>query len=93
MVPSRAPLCHASHASRTVVGFGALRPPLASAERASARRAEVEDLVRRVADELGIPTPPLLGDQVAFPPDTGRVIDALNKVEPEWRKKPLLLPP
>lgn len=59
----------------------------------SADRGEVEDLVRRLAAELGIAPPPLLEDQVALPPDKPRVIAALDSVEPDWRSKPLLLPP
>jgi hypothetical protein len=59
----------------------------------SADRDEVADLVLRLADELDIPTPPILEDSVALPPGSQRVTAALDKVEPDWRSRALLLPP
>jgi hypothetical protein len=58
-----------------------------------ADRAEVEDLVSRLAAELGIDKPPLQDTTVALPPDSYRVVAALDRIEPRWREEALLLPP
>jgi hypothetical protein len=59
----------------------------------SADRAEVAELIRRLADELGLEgAPPLLDSTVALPPDTPRVIAALERIAPDsWRE--LICPP
>jgi hypothetical protein len=54
--------------------------------------AEVDDLISRLANELGTPIP-LAGNMVALPPDHGRVVAALDIVEPDWRNKSLISPP
>jgi hypothetical protein len=58
-----------------------------------ADREEVEDLVRRLAERLGTPSPELRNDFVLLPPDYPRVARALDEVEPGWREKALLIPP
>ena len=61
--------------------------------RASADRDEVAEVVERVAQELNIPTPPLVDDAVAFPSHPEQVATPLDRVEPKWREKALLSPP
>ena len=58
-----------------------------------ADRQEVEDVVARLAERLGIRPPEFRGDMVLLPPDYPRVARALNQVEPGWEEKELLIPP
>lgn len=58
-----------------------------------ADRQEVEDVVERLAERLGIGPPEFRGDMVLLPPDYPRVARALNKVDPGWEDKELLIPP
>ena len=54
----------------------------------TAGRGKLEAVVADVADELGIPTPQLLGDPpstVALPPHPDRVQAALDTACPDWR--------
>ncbi len=58
-----------------------------------ADRQEVEDLVGRLAERLGIPTPDLQDDHVLLPANYVTVAEALDDVEPGWRDKELITPP
>jgi hypothetical protein len=55
-----------------------------------APRAEVEALIDGAAKQLGIESPSISGDHVAFPAEQPSVIEALDAVDPDWRKKGLL---
>jgi hypothetical protein len=59
----------------------------------SADRQVVEDFLKRLAGKLGIPQPPIVEDQVALPADQGRVVAAMDEIEPEWRSKAWIYPP
>jgi len=58
-----------------------------------ADRQEVEDLVARLAERLGIQVPELKDEMVLLPADYPTVARALNEVEPGWDEKELLVPP
>lgn len=58
-----------------------------------ADREEVEDLVARLAERLGIQEPELKDDMVLLPADYPTVRRALDEVEPDWDEKELLVPP
>lgn len=56
-------------------------------------RQEVEDLVERLAERLGIQAPEIKDDMVLLPADYPVVVRALDEVEPGWYEKELLVPP
>jgi hypothetical protein len=56
-----------------------------------ADRQQVADLVERLSQRLGIPTPMIDGNTFVLPPDVERVTGALNDLDPEWSK--VLRPP
>jgi hypothetical protein len=56
-----------------------------------APRAEVEALVARAAERMGIEAPSIAEDRVVFPTDQNSVGEALDAVDPDWRGKGLLL--
>ena len=58
-----------------------------------ADRQEVEELVSRLGDRLGIAAPEIKGDVVLLPPDYPSVARALDEVEPGWQDKELITPP
>lgn len=58
-----------------------------------ADREKVEDVVGRLAERLGIPTPEIKGDYVLLPADYPRVARALHEVEPGLTEAELLIPP
>lgn len=55
---------------------------------------EVEDVLRRLAEELGIEAPEIQpGGNIYLPADYPRVARALDEVEPSWRDETLIIPP
>lgn len=58
-----------------------------------ADREEMESLVAGLAEQLGIETPEIKDDMVLLPADYPVVARALNKVDPDWEEKELLIPP
>lgn len=58
-----------------------------------ANREKVEDVVSRLGERLGIPTPQIRGEYVMLPPDYPLVARALREVEPGWNGDDLLIPP
>jgi hypothetical protein len=58
-----------------------------------ADREQLEDLVGRLAERLGIDTPQVESDYVLLPAAYPRVARALDEVEPGWRDESLLIPP
>jgi hypothetical protein len=58
-----------------------------------ADREEVQDLVSRLGERLGIGTPEIRGDYVLLPAEYPSVAQALDEVEPGWRDERLLTPP
>lgn len=58
-----------------------------------ADREEVEDLLQRLAERLGIETPEVKNGQVLLPADYPAVAEALREVEPGWEEEELLVPP
>jgi hypothetical protein len=84
--PGRQPSCSG-------YSLGAMEAPAMWTIYPEADREEVEDLVTRLAAELGIDKPPLQETTVALPPDGAGVAAALDRIEPRWRERALLLPP
>ena len=60
-------------------------------DRPGADRQKVEDVVERLAERLGIPTPELQADYVFLP--ANYVTVALDEVELGWRDETLITPP
>lgn len=58
-----------------------------------ADRQELEDVLGRLAERLGIETPEVRGDTVLLPANYITVAEALDEVEPSWRDESLLIPP
>jgi len=58
-----------------------------------ADRQEVEDLLARLAERLGIPAPEPKDDMVLLPANYPAVARALDEVEPGWDDEELLVPP
>lgn len=58
-----------------------------------ADREKVKDVVSRLGERLGIPTPEIRGEYVLLPPDYPAVARALTEVEPDWSEDGLLIPP
>ncbi len=58
-----------------------------------ADRQEVDDLVNRLAEHMGIPSPEIMGDFVLLPANYITVSRALNEVDPAWEEKALITPP
>ena len=58
-----------------------------------ADRDEVEDVVKRLGERMGIPTPEIKDDMVLLPSDYVGVAQALDEVDPGWREKELITPP
>lgn len=58
-----------------------------------ADRQEVEDLVSRLAEHMGIPTPEIKDDFVLLPANYINVSRALYEVDPAWEEKDLIIPP
>jgi hypothetical protein len=58
-----------------------------------ADREEVEDVLARLGERLGIPTPEIRGDSALLPPNYPQVAEALDEVEPSWRDEELFTPP
>ncbi len=58
-----------------------------------ADRQEVESLLARLAERLGIPEPEVKDDMVLLPADYPTVARALEEVEPGWEEKELFIPP
>ena len=58
-----------------------------------ADRDEVEDVLKRLAERLGIPTPEIKDDMVLLPSDYVGVAKALDDVDPDWREKEQITPP
>ncbi len=54
---------------------------------------EVEDVLERLAEQLGIDPPEIANGMVLLPADYPRVADALDEVQPDWRDEELLIPP
>jgi len=54
---------------------------------------EVEDLVSRLAEHMGIPHPETRDGYVLLPANYITVSRALNEVDPAWQKKALITPP
>jgi hypothetical protein len=67
--------------------------PAAMDDRPGADRQKVEDVVERLAERLGIPTPELQADYVFLPVNYVTVAEALDEVEPGWRDETLITPP
>ena len=57
-----------------------------------ADRQEIEDLVGRLAERMGIDTPEIRGDVVLLPADYIAVSRALYEVDPDWEEKGLTPP-
>lgn len=53
----------------------------------------VQDVVSRLAEQLGIEEPEVEDNMVLLPPDYPQVARALDEVEPDWRDETLLIPP
>jgi hypothetical protein len=58
-----------------------------------ADREKVEDVVSRLADQLGIEKPEVGSNSVLLPANYPQVAQALDEVEPGWRDETLLIPP
>ncbi|HEV2820827.1 MAG TPA: hypothetical protein VGW11_09995 [Solirubrobacteraceae bacterium] len=58
-----------------------------------ADRQEVEDLVNRLAEHMGIATPEIRDDYVLLPANYIHVSRALYQVDPAWEEKELIIPP
>lgn len=58
-----------------------------------ADRQEVEDLLARLAERLGIETPEIKNGNVLLPANYVTVAEALDEVEPGWRDESLIVPP
>ncbi|MGI8622879.1 MAG: hypothetical protein ACR2NB_05180 [Solirubrobacteraceae bacterium] len=58
-----------------------------------ADQGEVEDVIRRLAEHLGIKAPKIENGNVLLPADYPRVARALDRVAPDWRDETLLIPP
>ena len=56
-----------------------------------ADRQEVEDLVNRLAEHMGIDSPEIRDDIVLLPANYITVSEALSEVDPAWEEK--LVPP
>ena len=54
---------------------------------------EVNDVLGRLADHLGIDKPEITNGMILLPADYPRVADALDEVHPDWRDEELILPP
>ena len=54
---------------------------------------ELNDVLERLADHLGIDTPEVKNGMVLLPADYPRVADALDEVYPDWRDEELITPP
>lgn len=52
-----------------------------------ADRQEVEDLVNRLAEHMGIDTPEIRDDYVLLPANYITVSEALSEVDPAWQEK------
>jgi hypothetical protein len=52
---------------------------------------EVSDLLERLAERLGMPTPQITNGSIMLPADYPRVARALDEVDPDWEE--LLVPP
>jgi hypothetical protein len=52
---------------------------------------EVSDLLERLAEWLGMPTPQITNGSIMLPADYPRVARALDEVDPDWEE--LLVPP
>ena len=57
-----------------------------------ADRQEIEDLVSRLAERLGIETPEIKDDVVLLPANYITVSRALSEVDPAWEEKGLTPP-
>ena len=58
-----------------------------------ASEEQLDDVLGRLAQELGIDKPEVTGNHVLLPAEYPRVARALDEVEPSWRDESLLLPP
>lgn len=58
-----------------------------------ADRQEVEDLVNRLAEHMGIDRPEIRDDVVLLPANYIEVSRALYEVDPAWDEKDLITPP
>ncbi len=54
---------------------------------------EVDDVVGRLAEHLGIEKPEITNGMVLLPADYPRVAKALDEVHSDWRDETLLIPP
>ncbi len=57
-----------------------------------ADRQEIEDLVSRLAERMGIETPEIKDDIVLLPANYITVSRALSEVDPAWKEKGLTPP-
>ena len=59
-----------------------------------ADRAKVQDLIRRLADDLGMDEPPeVLETTVPLPANRVEVVASLDMIEPGWQGQGLIKPP
>lgn len=66
--------------------------PAAWTVEAGADRQEIEELVNRLAEHMGIETPEIRDDYVLLPANYPAVARALNEVDPGWEDKGLTPP-
>ncbi len=68
-------------------------PPAVWTVAPGADEDEVNEVLERLADHLGIDTPEINNGMVLLPADYPRVADALDEVQPDWRDEDLIIPP
>ena len=66
-------------------------PPAVWSVAPGADEDEVNGLLARLAERLGVQTPQITNGSIMLPADYPRVARALNEVEPDWEE--LLVPP
>ena len=64
-----------------------MEPPGAWEVKRGADRQEVEELVSRLAEHMGIDTPEIREDVVLLPANYIEVSRALSEVDPAWEEK------